>query len=342
MASLPLGTNLTLAEIQRRRDPKGNLADRIDTISQENRIWEDIVLVPCNNGKFHEDRLIATRPSGTERAINEGITQEASTTQTITEPTCMLAALSRVDEAVIKGNMAARADEDAEFVKGMMETVVSRLFDGARSTDLRRINGIHNRTNYNSLTNTTKTVFDNAGGAASGTANKTSMYFFQWGLKKLYLIYPEGDERAQGNGPIKVTDYGKSIIDQAGTSGAKHYPAWQSWFNFDFGLFIADYRCIKRVVNISTSNIDGVNDFSIDENALIDAQSELEYGGAGAVIYCNKTVLAQIRKRANEKGNAFYTQTEGEGPFARSVTYWDGIPIKRVDAITNDQATVTA
>jgi hypothetical protein len=341
MPAIAYGEKLTLPEVMRRTNPDGTMADLVDTIKQENRILEDLVFLPCNNKKYHQGSLVASRPAGTERGLSEGVTEEATVTETQTEPTCMLSGLSRVDYKIVGGNMEVLAQEHASYVTGMLETLVSRFFDGNRSTDIRRINGIHNRTNYNTLTNTSRTVFDNAGGSASVTDNKTSMYFIQHGPRKVYLIYPDEDDIGDGNGPIKSHDFGLSLIDQAGTSGARHYPAWQMWFNIDFGLFIADYRCIKRVVNISTSNIDGVDDFSIDENVLIDAHSQLEYGGAGTVIYCNRTVLAQVQKRANEKGNAFYTQVEGEGPFARPVNYWNGIPIKRCDAITDAQADVT-
>jgi hypothetical protein len=75
---------------------------------------------------------------------------------------------------------------------------------------------------------------------------------------------------------------------------------------------------------------------------MIDAYNDLEYNGKGCVILCNRTVLAQAQKRANEKGNAFFTMdTEGEGPFARPVTRFMGIPMERVDQITNTQSQVS-
>jgi len=184
-------------------------------------------------------------------------------------------------------------------------------------------------------------VYDNAGGNASSTSNKTSVYFMQFGPKRLNCIYPRGEEGG-GSLPIKMTDYGLSVIDQVGTSQTKKYPAWQTWFDVSFGLFIHDPRCVKRIVNISTSNIDGVDDFAWHEDSMIDVYNELEYNGEGCVIFCNRTVLAQAMKRANEKGNAYFTQqTEGEGPFARPVTRFNGIPMARVDQITNTQAQVT-
>ena len=126
------------------------------------------------------------------------------------------------------------------------------------------------------------------------------------------MFYPRGDPNSGGNMPVKMQDFGLSVIDQAGTSQTKKYPAWQTWFDLSFGLFIHDPRCIKRICNISTSNIDGVDDVAWYEDPMIDAYNDLEYNGTNCVILCNRTVLAQAMKRANEKGNAFYTQPANE------------------------------
>ncbi len=74
---------------------------------------------------------------------------------------------------------------------------------------------------------------------------------------------------------------------------------------------------------------------------MIDAFNDLEDGGMGAVIYCNRTVKSQMMKRANEKGNASFTQDrEGEGPFAKPVLRFWGIPVREVAQITNVQSRV--
>jgi len=347
MATLNLGSNLTITEIMRREDPDGSLAQLVDVISEENRILEDITWVECNNGTYHEDTRTVSEPSGAERSYDEGVTKEAGVTEKITEPTCMLNGISEVDVKKLVHSpdaAATRLQEDAFFLRGMAKTLVSRIFDGNRTTDTRRINGINVRSDYSSLetAGSETKVFDNAGGNASSTSNKTSVYFIQWGFKKVNLIYPRNDPNGGGVLPIKMEDYGKSIINQSGTSETKKYPAYQTWFGVDFGMFINDLRCIKRVANISTTNIDGVDDFAFSEDAMIEAYNQLEYNGQGAVIYCNRTVLTQAQKRANEKGNAYFTMdSEGEGPFARSVTRFMGVPMKRVDQITNTQAYLT-
>ena len=343
MATVALGTSMTLAEIRRRETPDGKLADLIDEISEENHILDHITWIPCNNGFYHEDTRVATEPTGQERALDEGVTKEAGVTEPFLERTQELASISEVDDKKFKASVnpdGFRMGEDTLFLKGMTKTFVSRIFDGNVADDPRRITGINNRPDYNPLSSSY--VFDNAGGNASATANKTSVYFIQHGPKMFNMIYPRNNPQGGGTMPVKMEDFGKSIINQSGTSETKKYPAWQTWFSMDFGIFIHDRRTIQRIVNISTSNVDGVDDFAWHEDSMIDAFNQLEHNGAGAIIYCNRTIFAQAQKRANEKGNANFTQSmEGEGPFARPVVRFMGIPMERVDQITNTQATIT-
>jgi len=340
MAGLALGTNLTLAELIRRETPDGKLADLVDVISQTNKVWLDATWIECNNGDYNEDKQTVSEPGGSERAYDQGVTPEAGVSQTVQEPTCMLDGLSQVDVAKLRhaagGELANRLLEDQFFLRGMGKTACSRLFSGNRSTNPLQIYGINNRTDYNDLDSSY--VYDNAGGAASATANKTSVYMFQWGMKKVNLIYPRNDPNTGSQYGIKMEDYGKTIITDPNAS-TKKYPAYQTWFECHFGIFIHDPRCIKRDVNISTTLLDNVDDFSFSEDPLIDMVVDLEYDGDGAVMYCNRTVFKQAWKRAETKGNVWQ---QSKDPFGNPIVEFHGIPMRRVDQITDTQATVTS
>lgn len=350
MATRALGTNLTLAELVRREDPDGGLADIVDVLSQTNAIVADATWKMCNDGSSDQVTRSVTEPTGTERMFGQGVEREAGVTEVINEPSTLHAAFSEPDADLLRqapeGWEAARAKEDAFFINGMTKRYVSRIFDGDRTTNPLQILGINNRSDYNVLSS--DYTFDNAGGNASVTENKTSIYFIQWGFKKVNMLFPRNmaPDAAGQNSPIRMRDFGEQLVtDPLNTSNNAKYPAMQSWFQIAWGLSIADPRMVKRIVNISTSNIDGVDDFSFDEEVMIDAFNELEDGGMGAVIYCNRTIKSQMMKRANEKGNALYqvvsTQMEGEGPFARPVTRFWGIPVREVAQITNVQPAVT-
>lgn len=354
MTTRALGTNLTLAELVRREDPDGTMADIVDVLSETNSIVMDATWMRCNDGSSNQNTRTVTEPTGAERMFGQGVQREAGVTEVTNEPTTLLSALSAPDADMMRqapeGPEIARATEDAIFINGITKTHVSRIFDGDRAAFPLRVNGINNRADYNALSS--DFVFDNAQGNASATANKTSIYFIQFGPKKVNWIYPRGMapntsgmENAIGKstvGPITMRDFGEELMqDPLNTTNTAMYPAFRTWFTIAFGIDIADPRMIKRICNISTTNIDGVDDFSFDEDLMIDAYNELEDGKRGAVIYCNRAILSQMMKRANEKGNAHWTVTEeGEGPFAQPVVRFWGIPVREVAQISNVQATV--
>lgn len=346
MATRALGTTLTLAELVRREDPDGTMADIVDVLSETNAIVMDATWIQCNDGSSHQHTRSVTEPAGAERMFGQGVQREAGVTEVVNEPTTLLSGLSTPDADMLRqqpeGAALARAKEDAFFINGMTKTHVNRIFNGDRATNPLQVNGINNRSDYNALSS--DYVFDNAQGNASATANKTSIYIIQFGFKMVNLIYPRNMAPGSTNGmPITHRDFGEDlVIDPLNTTNTAQYPAMRSWFQIAFGLDIADPRMIKRICNISTSNIDGNDDFSFDEDLLIDAFNELENGGLGAVIYCNRTIKSQMMKRANEKGNAQWTaDQEGHGPFARPVLRFWGIPVREVAQIGNDQATVS-
>lgn len=345
MATRALGTNLTLAELVRREDPDGTLADIVDVISEQNDIIADAQWMECNNGTMHEATRKASEPAGAFRAYNMGVPPEAGVTEKVIEPTAMLDGFSEVDDAEYRhqpgGIPAARAQEDEMFFSGLSKTFVSTLFDGNRASNPLSVTGINNRADYNALSS--NQVFDNAGGNASATANKTSMYLIQWGPKMVQLIHPRNDPNAGTNTGVKMRDFDLQMVTSTAASGVTNakLPMWQTWFEVHFGIFISDPRMLFRLVNISTSNIDGVDDFSIDENVMIDIGAQLRNNGNGAIWYANRTLMAQIQKRANDKGNANFIQEAGEGPFARPVFTFNGIPIHLVEQITDVQATVS-
>ena len=338
MATIGTGS-LSLAELIKRENPDGSMADLIDVISKVTPIANEGYWEGCNNRTYHEATRVASKPAGTERAYGMGVAAHGAATEKITEPTTMIADMLVVDADLIEneGGASKLNQEEALFVSGMIETVAGRLISGDRTSYGMQINGINNRSDYNSLSS--DYVYDNAGGDSSATSNKTSIYIVQYGPKMVSLIAPSGDNSKT----IRRRPFPVELVDESGTSQARKFPAYQTWFQIQFGLFIYDPRCIKRVVNISTTNIDGVDDFSFDEDLLGDAVIDLEYQGRGAVIYANRTLMKQMTRRANEmpRGNFQLAVGADTGmPVSGKVLSFMGIPVHREDSITDAQAYV--
>ena len=347
MAALLMGSSMTLAELKLRENPDGTVADLVDVISTDNEgFFNDATWIIANNGTFHEATRVATKPSGSVRNFNEGYSIEAGKGEKVTEPTEKLGSISQIDVGLVEeasDPAKFRMDEETLFLSGIMETHISHFFDSDRGANPKQINGLNSRADYNTLSSAQ--VFDNADGAASATANKTSLYVIQWGHKMVNMLAPRSGRSGGGSFPVTRTSMPKAFVDDA-LDSTKRLLVYETQFEINFGIFIHDPRMIFRQCNISTSNVDGVDDFSFDEKYLIQIFAQLRNGGKGAAIYVNRALAAQIMNRANDKGNASYQTNfenamEGEGPFAKKVTRFWGIPVRIIDGITQDQATIT-
>jgi len=343
MALHLMGSSMTMSELKTRENPDGTVADLIDVISTDNEgFFNDATWIIANNGTYHEATRVASKPSGEVRNFNEGYPIEAGKAEKVTEPTEKLGSISQIDAGLAAEQddpAKYRMDEETLFLSGIMETHIGHAFDSDRGTSPKQINGFNARADYNTLSSAQ--VFDNADGAASATANKTSLYVIQWGPKMVNMLAPRSGRSGGGSFPIHRVAYPERLLTDP-LDSTKKFPGFETLFEINFGIFIHDPRMIFRQCNISTTNIDGVDDFSWDEKYLIRIFNQLRNGGRGAVIYVNRTLASQFMERANDKGNANWTSSmEGEGPFAKPVTRFWGIPVRVIDAITNEQATIT-
>lgn len=340
MAELDLTTYTTIMELNN-REHKGKVLPLINVLAKKLDIIKYASWMECNDGTSHKDNRAATEPTGTERAYDEGIPQESPTSEPYEEPTCMLDGYMKVDARKMlhrKNPGILRMQMVGQYMAGMSKTFINRVFYGDRSTDGKRINGISTRTDYNTLSS--PYVIDNAGGNASVTQNKTSIYVIGFGDEKVSFIYPDNDapnpnskmdDPTSSIAGIKIKDFGERIVYDGNN---KPYPGLETWLELHFGLAIHHPGYIIRIANISCTNIDGIDDFGFDEHSIIDALN-LMPDTDNAVICVPRVVRAQMRKRTSDKPNLWNTFTD---PFGKNVAAIDNVPIALVEEIKSTAA----
>jgi len=115
--------------------------------------------------------------------------------------------------------------------------------------------------------------------------------------------------------------------------------AFVSHFKLHAGLVVRDERCIRRIASIRGASCGTTSTFyaatAYGHHNLIEALNALPYQGEGAVIYANNTVKTQMDILAVDKSNVLYNSENWSG---RPVTTFKGVPVRRVDAITNTEA----
>jgi hypothetical protein len=185
-------------------------------------------------------------------------------------------------------------------------------------------------TRYSTLATTDANyVYNNGNG--SGNDN-TSIWFIQWGPGKVYLITPRNSD---GTG-IKKEDKGLTFTagDNVTTTQGNQLWAYITEFSWDVGLCIEDRRCVKRLANID-SVLSETN--TLDEDFIITTRNNFKTPGT-IYMYCNETIYTQLQILAKDKSNVHWTENN---PFGKPVMYFLDMPVRRCDAITNVEGTIS-
>lgn len=322
-------TSLTLADLARRQDAKGNIDDIVEILSEENEVLEDMVWMQCNNKTSHKTTIRSGLPAGTWRMLNYGVQPEKSRTVQVTDGTGMLETYSKVDKSLVemaKDKAAFRMSEDRAFISGMNQTMATTLFYGDASADPEKFTGLAPR--YNSLSAENASNIISAGGSSA----LTSIWLVCWDDLTCHGIYPEGTMAG-----LQANDLGEDTL----TDGSgNEYQGYRTHYKWDCGLTLRDWRYVVRIANIATG--------SLTKNAatgadLIDLMAQaiellpVQKRGKCA-FYCNRTIRSFLRRQINNKSNVWLNQSEVGG---KRVLAFDDIPVRRVDAITNAETQVS-
>ncbi len=324
MSTLTPRSQLTLIELAKRTN-NGNLISIAEVMDETNAIIKDGPWIEGNQATGHVITRRNSLPAGTFRKLNAGIEAEASSTTQLTEPMCMLDALSKVDVKLVQlapDPVSFRNGEDMAFIEGLGQSLADTVLYGNMGTYPERINGFLTRYNELSFNN----VYD---GKGTGS-DCTSILFVQWNpVWGCHWIYPRGS-RSMG---IEAIDMGIELVNDA---ASLPFRAYRTYFTSNFGIAIHDDRCVARYANIETA-VDAASNI-FNEDILIRALRNLPREGAGAVIYANRTILSQMDIRSKDKANVNYGIADIYGV---PTTTFRGVPVRQCDAILNTETALT-
>lgn len=305
----------------------GKMLPIAEVLAEDNPILQDMPMLEANEVFGHRYSVRTSLPSGSYRKLNEGVSTEKSTKRPEYADLAMLETYSEVDARLVDNHpdpATYRFQEDMAFVEGLSQTQAGTVFYGNNSTDPSKFDGLATR--INSLSSTSDNGRANVIGASGTGSDTTSIWVVQWGVRRVYGIYPKGS--AAG---LNMANKGQVTVEDG--NGNK-YEAYRSHFAWDLGLIIEDNRCVQRIANIETAGSSNI----FDEDDLITALNRLPYSGRGAVVYCNPTIKTQIDINAKDKSNVNYTASDVYG---NSVTSFRGVPIRVCDAILDTETAIS-
>ena len=336
-----IATNsLTLADWAKRLDPSGDgISPVIELLNQSNEILLDMPWMEGNLPTGHRTTVRTGLPAVAWRKLNYGVPQSKSTTVTVDDACGMLEAFGQVDKdlAELNGNTAAfRLSESVAFLEAMNQTMATTLFYGDSEQNPERFLGLSPR--YSQISGATNGQNVLSAGSVTG-GDGTSIWLVAWGDNTVHGIYPKGSQAG-----LQHEDLGLETVTDA--VGGK-YRAYLDRYQWKCGLALRDWRYVVRLANIDVSAL--VADTAGTTVRIIEGMSRMvdripQYGGVRPVFYMNRTVFSMLRIHAlNRSSNALALEAAMDqfGNPIRGAMSFMGIPIRRVDAILNNEAQIS-
>jgi hypothetical protein len=325
-------THPTLLDLARLSDPDGKIASVVEILNQTNEVLDDMVWQEGNLPTGHRTTIRTGLPAPTWRKLYGGVQPNKGQTAQVTDNTGMLEAYAEVDKALadLNGNTAAfRLSEDQAHIEGMSQEMAQTLFYGNEGSEPEAFTGLAPRYNSLSAGNAENII---AGGGA-GTDN-TSIWLVVWGPNTVHGIIPKGS-----NAGLQMTDKGQVTIENVDGSGGR-MEAYRTHYRWDAGLTVRDWRYVVRIANIDKSALLNTAASGADISDLMVQAIELipNLGAGRPVFYVSRSIRSMLRRQQTyQTKNSTLTL---EGIPGKKVLSFDGIPVKRVDALAADEALV--
>lgn len=333
MATLAV-TRPTLLDLARASDPAGKIAPVVEILNEVAEMLDDIVWQEGNLPTGHQTTVRTGIPDPTWRKIYGGVQPNKSTYAKITASTGMLEAYAEVDKALadLNGNTGAfRTSEDRAHIEGFAQEVQRAFFYESEATNPERITGLAAQYNDTTAANSENIIL---GGSAGGQTDNTSVWLIVWGPNTIMGITPKGSPTG-----LQVRDLGEQTSENIDGSNGRAQ-IYRTHYRWDVGLAVRDWRYAVRICNIDKSLLTKDVSTGADLTALMDdAIERIPSLAAGrAAFYMSRNTKAYLNKQLkNAVKNSTLTMEQVQG---RPVMMYSGIPIRRVDQLSADEARV--
>lgn len=326
--------NPTLADLTSRMTQDGKIdAQIVEMLNETNEMLDDITFQEATGVTENITTVRTGLPSVAWRKLNYGVPTGKSKTKQVSDSIGMLEAYAEVDKKLVDINSnkeAFRLSENRAFIEAMNQEFQRALIYGDISKDPAKILGLTPRFSTGNPTKAENAInVINAGGTGS---NLTSIWLICWSPLTVFCTYPKGLP-----GGLKDTDLGEVTLDDA---NGNHFQGYRSHYEWNVGFVVRDWRYVVRIANIDCDTLKadpGDADCKLAD-LMIDAIETLPNQQMGRpAFYCNRRIRSFLRKQVRNAKNVNISIDEIAG---RKVTSFDGIPVRRVDALEPGEAKV--
>lgn len=326
-------THPTLLDLAKRLDPDNKIAAIIEILNETNEVLDDMVMMEGNLVTGHQHTIRTGIPRPTWRKLYGGVLPTKSETAQIVDTCGMMEAYAEVDKALadLNNNQSMfRLTEVRAHLEGMAQELAETIFYGNEGTTPASFTGLSPRYNARSGVENSENILH--GGSAD--TDNTSVWLVVWGPGKVFGIYPKGS-----TGGIQERDHGEVTIENVDGAGGR-MQAYRHHFRHDVGIAVADWRYVVRIANIEKSALTKDASAGADLIDLMVQALEIPPNLNGRpAFYVSRTIKSFLRRQMTNANNVRIGREEVAG---KMVDTFDGIPVRRVDALAADEALVPA
>lgn len=333
MATLS-AANPTLLDLANRLGPDDKVVSIVEILNQTNEILMDMAWVEGNLITGHRTTIRTGIPTPTWRKMYGGVQPTKSTTATITDDCGMLEAYAEVDKALVDLNDNAaefRLSEDRPHLEGMNQEISSTIFYGNSTTEPEAFTGLTPRFNSTSAAESGDNVI--LGGGA-GTDN-ASIWLVVWGPNTCHGIVPKGSKAG-----FQHQDLGEITVENADGNGGR-MQAYRTHYRWDAGFTVRDWRFVVRIANIDKSALtaDAATGANLPD-LMFEAIERIPNLSMGrAAFYMSRDLRTKLRQQSASAISSSSLTIDQVGGVP--VTSFQGIPVRRVDALAADEALIS-
>jgi hypothetical protein len=322
--------NPTLKDVANRLDPGGKIDQISEILNQTNEVLDDMTFVEGNLATGNKGTVRTGITTPTWRKLYGGVQPTKSTTAQVTDNCGMMEDYAEVDKALadLNGNTDAfRMSEDVAHIEGFSQELASSLFYASELTTPEKFTGLAPR--YAALADENGDNIIDAGGTGS---DNTSIWLVVWGPQTAFGIYPKDSIAG-----LQMKDKGQVTIENVDGAGGR-MEGYRTHYRWDVGFTLKDWRYVVRVCNIDMSDLNTDANTKLLVKWMIQAGERIPSFGKGrAAFYVNRTIREKLRLGVLEK---VVNQLTFETVAGKRMTMFDGIPVKRCDAILNTETRV--
>lgn len=325
--------NLVIAA---RMSHNGAIIDVAEVLNETNDVLNDATVLRGNDITSHVISRRTRLPSPSWVKVGNGWNATTGLVNQVRETMGQLKARYTCPQDVMKlqpDPAKYRAQQERAYIEAIGQEVANTLMGnwsaGSLTSDPpEEFAGFSQR--YASVSSSPSSYVVNNGNT-SGSDN-TSIWFIQWGPGKVYLIYPRNSSSAGINKDVKPLTL--TAGDNVTTTQGNQLWAHITEFSWDVGLCVEDTRCIKRLCNIDSVSTET---YTLNEDYVIQIRNNFKTPGT-IYMYCNETVFTQLCILAKDKNNVHYPPNM---PFGKPQMYFQDMPVRRCDAITDVEGTLS-